>query len=991
MSLLGLALDRPKFTLFAVALAAALGVAGFRGAAQSMFPRIELSRVEIFVRSPDQPPERMRAAIVQPIESAVTMLPGFRTSRSISTLNQAEIELDFDPHGDIERTRQRVDTVLAAIRPNLPADLKLTTIVETPAIEPVASYAVWSDTVSQARLQHALERRLIAAFAGTPGLDRITVFGGAPLEYQITLDARRLARAHTTPVDALEAVAAATRSAALGSIDRDGRRTVLFAGEPASDRKQLADVRLGRSGARLGDVAGIRFGAGLTTQQASFDGRHAVIVNAYGAAGADTVGLQRAFTQRLAALVSESSGAHVVRYWDQTRLIEASQRSLRNAILIGALLALSVIYLFLRSAVLTAAAAIVIPIAIAVSAGALVAGGASLNLMTLGGLAIAVGLIIDEVIVVVEAIAREFAASPNTPRREAILRALRRISAPLIASTAANLVVFAPLALLSGIPGFFFRALALTLGIALVVSIALSLFVAPLVVAALRPWVPSRSEGLKRLETLYVRVLQAALDRPAPIYAGAAAILVATAFLFARLPTDFLPALQEGQFEIKYALAAGTSLAATDAAVTRLERIVTGDPGVQFEGRLTGIDTDGYLPTPPNAGTIRVALKPGARFEAVADRLRDALGASHLAKFEFHQLLEDQLNDLGGAPEPIQLAVFGPDQRRLIAVARDLARQIERIPGVDDPVDGVVSNARIVAVAPPVGVDRQTWLTLMRARLAGIVVGEIPDGSAAIRLRVILAGVPPPAIPIGRGAALATDVFERNGERMLLVTAGIEGQPLSTVMAAVKKAVAGMALPQGYSIVIGGADESQRASFAEFTRVLAIAIVLVFAVLLLAFNSYRLPLVVLATIPLTPIGVVAALKLSHTSLNVSSFMGLLLLVGIVVRNGILLIDAANRRYAGGASVRQALLGAGSERLRPIVMTVLAALGALLPLAVGVGAGSEMERPLAIAVIGGLSTSTLFTLVLIPALYAAVVRERRPEASERAKLLSFASR
>jgi len=847
MGLLGSALGRPRFVLFAVALATAAALWTLSAAGQSMFPRIELSRVEIFVRAPQMSPERMRTTVVQPIETGLAMLAGLRKTRSLSMQNQGEIELDFEPRLDIERARDRVDAALAALKPALPAGLMLTTIVESPAIEPVASYALWSDRLSQTRLQHALERELTPAFAGTPGLERVTVFGGA------------------RPAD------------------------------------------------------------GPPTQQASFNARHAVILNAYGFSGADAVGMQRVFSQRVAQLAAKLPATHSVRYWDQTRLIEGSQRSLRNAILIGALLALLVIYLFLRSLALTAAAAIVIPIAVAISTGLLVAGGLSLNLMTLGALAIAVGLIIDEVIVVVEAIAREVAASPHLPQRDAILRALRKICVPLLASTAANVVVFVPLALLSGIPGFFFRALALTLAIALIVSIGLSLFVAPLLAGILQPWT-RRHASPKRLEAWYARILQAALGRPLAVYAGAAAIFAITALLFARIPTDFLPAMQEGQFEIKYALPAGTSLAATDAIATELERRVLANPAVRSEGRLTGIDTDGYLPTPPNAGTIRVSLKPGTRFESVAGRLRLVLPAvAPNATFEFHQLLEDQINDLTGAPEPIQVAIYGPDQAKLMGLARTLASRIEKIRGVDDPL------------------------------------------------------------------ASLTTIEERNGRRMLLITAGLEGKPLSEVMPLVRAAVANLRLPPEYSTEIGGAAESQRASFTEFAGVLAIAIVLVFGVLVAAFNSFRLPLVILATIPLSPIGVAFALTLTHTPLNVSSFMGLLLLIGVVVRNGILLIDAANRRHAAGAPVRQALLGAGAERLRPIVMTVLAAIGALLPLALGFGSGSEMERPLAIAVIGGLATSTLFTLVLVPALYAAVMREGRFVPAVRASLVSLARR
>ena len=975
------ALGRPKLTLFLVALAALLGAGAFFGAAQSIFPPIQLSRVEVFVEGADLPPERMRAAASEPIESALQTMPGLHATRTFTTQGAAEIELDFDQGSNAEQNRQRVEMALGALQPNLPFVRKITTIVEGPNIEPVVSYGFTSESLSQARLQHVIERALAPTFTGTPALGRITVFGGAPLEYEIRLDGARVASAGLKTADVIDAIGAAARSESVGAIDRRGQRTLLIAGGELTDRASLENVPLPSGSLRLHDVARVSIGDGPSVRQASFDARHAVLLNAYALPGADAATLQRNVAARIGRITALlPKDAHLVKYWDQTRLIAASQASLRNAILIGALLALLVIYLFLRSLAMTSVAAIVIPVAMAISIGLVVAGGMSLNLMSLGGLAIAVGLIIDEVIVVVEAIARELRASPTRPRAESIGRATRRIAGPLIASTAANVVVFAPLALLSGIPGFFFRALAITLSIALVVSIVLSLFVAPLLVNVFVRSAPHAAEKPGAFEPAYGRTLAWALDRPAAVYFGAAAILALTAVMLMRLPSDFLPHLEEGQFEIKYTMPAGTSLSSTDRAASAMERIVVADPDVAHEGRLTGIDTNGYVATPRNAGTIRVALKADARdqFEEIADRLRDALNKQiPSANFEFHQLLEDQINDLTGAPETIQVAVKGPDQQTLIGIAHDLSERTAKIPGVVDPLDGVVFDAQTIAVAPR---DPRTSGAAFAANLAidlnGVVAGGIDDGGATIPIRVETTQ----AAPLGAVALLSrpertSDVTDADGSRLLLVTAGIENANLSAVMERVKAVVAATKLPPEYSIEIGGAYSSQQAAFGEFGRVLGIAVLLVFAVLLATFNSFRLPLVILATIPLSPIGVAAALYLTHTSLNVSSFMGLLLLVGIVVRNGILLIDAANRRRRAGLGVREALLAAGNERLRPILMTVLAAISALLPLALGLGSGSDMERPLAIAVIGGLATSTLFTLVVIPVLYAAVSARR----------------
>jgi len=962
MARFALEVIRPKLVLFVVAILAALGVRAYLNASQSVFPALSLSRVEVFAQADDLPPERVRASLARPLEAALESLPGLRATRSFATEGALEIELDFDPASDTQRDLQLADAAIAAVRPSIPALRSVVTLVEGPNMEPVVSYAFDGSHEDQAHVQHDIERELVPVFTGTPGLARITVVGGAPLEYTVVLNARELRAHRTTARDVEHTIVRASDEGAAGTLERRDQRYVVMSG-PAIDRPaDIARLAVAGGGPSLRSLGRLGLGEGPERTQASFDAHHAVILSAFPLAGSDAVTLARAVEARLPALIERlPPGTKAHRYWDQTRLIVASQASLRDAILIGALLAIAVIYLFLRSRALTLIAAAVVPLAIALSILAISSAGLSLNLMTMGGLAVAVGLVIDEVIVVIEAIAR----------RGSVRDATDRIRRPLVASTAANVVVFLPLALLGGIPGFFFRALALTLSVAMLVSIALSLFVAPLVAEAVPPGQRREARSVSTLEALYARALSWILGRPALVYAGAAAICLGTVVAFARLPSDFLPSLEEGQFEIKYVLPAGLSIAATDALATRMERAVLADPAVASEGRLTGVDTDGYSATPPNAGTIRVALRDRsrARYDAVADRLRDALGGiAPAATFEFHQLLEDQINDLTGAPEPIQLSVYGDDPATLIGIAARLEHGLATVPGVVDAFDGVRYGARIIHTAAR---EDESSLQL---RLGGTVVARVPDGAAQLPVRVRVVGGPP--VRLDRASIVrASDVTEENGARMVRVTAGIEGADLSSVIGRVRTLVAAVALPQGYRVEIGGAYTSQQASFREFASVIGIAVLLVFVVLLATFDSFRLPLVILATVPLSPIGVALALWLTGTPLNVSSFMGLLLLVGIVVRNGILLIDGANRRRELGAGVDDALLGAARERLRPILMTTLAAMCGLAPLAFRIGSGSEMERPLAIAVIGGLSTSTVFTLVVIPVLYAAVSRRR----------------
>lgn len=987
-----------KPLLFLVGALAAFGVWAYLTAPESIFPQISLARVEVFATAGNLPPEEVRTQVTHPLEAALQSL-SVREIRTLSNQGASEIELNFDSSTDPEVDLQKVEAVIASVRPTLHAVTNIVTVIQHPNMEPAVQYGITAKSVTQGELRHLVQQQVVPVFTGIEGLGRITVFAGPDLEYTVVLDPKALTAAGLNAGDVSRTISEANTVSATGTIDRNDQRSVVFAGQSLSDASSLGSVAvLDRKANRfvpLRTLGRVAVGDVPTDQQASFGATPAVVLSAYPVIGANTVKLQRELEARMPRFASAlPADAHITKYWDQTRLIVASQNSLRDAILLGAFLALVVIYVFLRSFGMTLVAGAIIPVAMAMTVLVIERAGMSLNLMSIGGLAVAVGLIIDEVIVVIESIARELAQSPNRDGGPAIMRATGRIAKPLIASTAANVVVFAPLILLTGIPGFFFRALAITLGTALVISIFLSLVIAPILSDTFLRAGKAHRAGLLALEPWYERILAWALKRRALVYAAACAVLAVTLMLFVRLESDFLPGLQEGEFEIIYRLPAGTSLAATDSIVRGFEQTIVADPAVQDEGRLTGVDTDGYELTQQNAGTIRISLKAsGARdFDEVSGRLREALTkASPGASFEFHQLLEDQINDLSGASEAIQLGVFGPDQDKLIAIAGRLTDEIGKIPGVVDAFDGVVDSNQTIRVVP--NTSSAAGLTIAQlsdgigAGIGGNVATSMKYGEATIPVRVRLAGNAPGtplehlAIPANGAltplAAVATigqptrasEVFERNGARMLLVTAGIEDANLSVVIPRVQQAVAAVPLPPGYRVELGGAYKAQQASFREFASVLSVAVALVFFVLLTTFNSFRLPLVILATIPLAPIGVMLALWLTKTSLNVSSFMGLLLLVGIVVRNGILLMDAANRRRGSGAAIHEALLGAGTERLRPILMTAFAAIAALLPLALGFGTGSEMERPLAIAVIGGLLTSTAFTLVLIPVLYA----------------------
>jgi CzcA family heavy metal efflux pump len=997
-------LSHARAVLFLTVALTCAGLWAYIRTPASIFPEMHFSRVDVVASAGDLPPEQVRVAVTLPLERAFLGLPSVQRVLATSSQGSSELVAQFDPKTDTVTDLQYVNSAISQTRSQLPSDAAVAANIVTPQSEPVLSYAFTSTTLSQTIVREYALRSLVPALYGIPGLARILVVGGAQREYQVELDPAALAAAGVSARDVGTAVSQANDVTAAGLAQNESQRSAILVDAGLRNAGQISQIVITSAGGRslpLGSLGSVRLGVAPLTSQMSFDAEHAVALSFYALPGADNVRMARAIKTRLASLTNAMPAGLVAnRYWDATDLIVASQISLRDAILIGALLALGVIFFFLRNARMTLVAALVIPSAMAIAILAVSLFRETLNIMSVGGLAIAVGLIIDDAIVVVEGIARTLHDAPDLSLRDSIVAAMRRLVAPMIASTFATTVIFIPLALLSGVSGAFFRALALTLSCALFVSLGLAIFVTPLIVRTLlgRRTPHEGNPAVARVLDRYGSILRWALARRALVYSMAGVVLVVTVALLVTIPSDFLPRLDEGQFEISYRMPVGTTLAASDAAALALEREVLADPAVAGEGRFTGIDTNGFSPTPARAGILRVRLKPQnerASFETVADRLRDRLNAVvPAARLTVHQILEDLINDISGAPAPIELVLDGPDQTTLVATATRVANAISNVPGVTDVFSGVDRDDPALHVVPDfaamarAGIDTGGLAASIAGATQGTIATDLPEASTLVPVRVRVAGsqsaLPSTlsfangAVPLGQLARTrldrsSTDISEINGERVALVSANTSGRSLSATIDALRAALARTSLPPGYRIAIEGAYRAQQQSFAEFALVIAIAIGLVFFVMLAAFGSFRQPLVILAAVPLAPIGVAIGLTVTHTTFNVASFMGLLLLVGLVVKNGILLIDAANRRRREGFVVADALVLAGRERLRPILMTTLAAIGALLPLAFGIGAGAAMEQPLAIAVVGGLSTATFFTLVLIPVLYASLYR------------------
>ncbi len=695
-------------------------------------------------------------------------------------------------------------------------------------------------------------------------------------------------------------------------------------------------------------------------------------------------------------------GAHFAPVYDQSQLVDESVQGVRDAIALGALLSILVIFLFLGEWRITLVAGLSIPISVLLTLAAFPLLGESLNLMSLGGLAVAIGLVIDDAIVVGENIARKLAAlgpegARGKPARDAIAGGTAEVLGAIVGSSLTTVVVFLPLVLLEGVVGQFFRSLAVALGLSILASMLVSLVYAPLclLLPALTPRSPGERRWSAALRRGYARAARTVVERPLPAVLVLLALLVAGIAGLGGLKTGFLPEMDEGGFVLDYNLPVGSSLAETDAACRRIERVLLDTPEVAALSRRTGAEL-GFFATEQFTGDMLVGLVPRGRrvrsIFAVLDGLRKRLAREvPQAEVEFVQVMQDTINDMAGNPTPIEVKLFGADYPTLQRAADQVERELEHVPGIVDVKNHVsFGSPEISWRIDPAAAARLHKTTAeiadeLSMQLLGKVATRIQEGERFVDVRVRYPdewrvrridpeGAALPlflgTVPLGEVAHFVREVNENELERenqnpLVRVTASVSGTDLGSASRAVDARLAKLALDPSLRVVQGGQAESSKAAFENLLRVFAIAAGLVFLLLVVQFRSISLPLVIFLALPFGMLGGLYALRILGVALNVSSGMGLIMLVGLVVKNGIIMIEFAQDLARTGLPEREALLEAASVRLRPILMTTVAAIAGLLPLASGLGAGSELQQPLAIAVIGGLLLSTLSTLFIVP--------------------------
>ncbi|MBX6360883.1 MAG: efflux RND transporter permease subunit [Acidobacterium ailaaui] len=982
----------------------------------SVFPETNFPRVVIGVDNGVMPVEQMQVTITKPIEDAVNSVPGLETVRSTTSRGSAEVSLFFNWNVDMFRTLQLVDAALAKVEQTLPPTARITTNRLTFATFPILGYSLTSDTLSQTQLWELATYELKPPLNRVAGVSMVTVQGGQVPEFHVVPDMARMQASAVTITDLVNAIQASNIIDSPGLYEENHQLILGLVGAQVHSASELGQLVIkttpGGAPVRVADVADVRPGTLPVYTVVTANGKPAVLLNITRQPSSNTVAVANAVADEVQQLQKKlPPGVKLAPFYDQSELVRESISSVRDAILIGLVLACVILFLFLRDWTSSIIAGLVIPVTVAVTIVFLWVIGESFNLMTLGGLAAAIGLVIDDAIVVVENIVLH--RDSGETRVEAVRKALAEITKPLIGSTITPVVVFLPLISVSGVTGSFFRALAVTMTAALLTSLLLALTWTPgLGLVLLREQRQERHAGpgrlLRRVMGWHGRALNLALSRPLLLAAGCIVLILGTWFAYQSLGSDMLPEMDEGGFILDYIMPAGSSLSETNRVLEHVERILQSTPEVESTSRRTGLQLGLAAVTEANTGDISVKLKKDRDRgidEIMAD-VREKIRASEPElDIEFTQVLQDMIGDLSNSPEPIQIKIFANDQNLLNQLGERVADTISKIPGVVDVQNGVentISGPATNFQVDPVVAARLGFTPQEVSQDATSILDGIPTTDPLIAnnrpytIRVRLGEATRSSLEAientvfnsstGHTATLGSlaniqqlppqnEIRRENLQQMIVVTGRLEGSDLGTAMAQVQQAVAGLHLPPNVRVTYGGTYEEQQKSFHDLMRVLLLALALVFGVLLTEFRNFAAPAAILASSVLSIAGVVFALLLTGTTFNVASFMGLIMVIGIVAKNGILLLDADEKFRAEGVSPRDAMVHAAQRRLRPILMTAIAAVCGMLPLAFAIGSGSQMLQPLAIAVIGGLCISMVLSLVVTPVVYYYLTRSR----------------
>ena len=1001
--------------LFVIALLAIAGALTAFRLPISLFPNVAFPRAVVSLDAGDRPAEQMATLVTTPVEEALRRVPNVLDVQSKTSRGSAEISVNFNWGTDMAQATLQAQSSISEILGTLPQGTSMQVRRMDPTVFPVLAYSLTSKQQSLSALHDLAQFQMRPLLSSVEGVARVDVTGGATDEFEVAVDPARLAAYKLSLADVSKAVGASNVLMATGRIEDHYKLYLVIADATITKLDDLRNVVVSANGGtqiRLGDVATVRSGVTPQWMRVTADGQDAVLINIFQQPGANSVAMAKAIRAKLSAFQPQMPpGVRFANWYDQSELVTASATSVRDAIMIGVVLAALTLFAFLRNWKITAIAVALVPVVMAATILLLDVFGMGFNIMTLGGMAAAVGLVIDDAIVMIEHIVRRMREGGAKAFHDRVMAAALEFTRPLAGSSAATLIIFVPLAFLSGVTGAFFKALSVTMASALFISFMVTWLAVPILCDRWLKPKDAEEHAETRLATWmnsgYGWLISRVSARPVLVLIGLVPLVIVAGFAFTRVGSGFMPSMDEGGFVLDYHTEPGTSITETDRLMKQIETIVSANPNVATYSRRTGAGLGGDL-NEPNRGDFFVRLKSTNRepIETVMEEIRSKVEAQVPGVgIELAQLMEDLIGDLTAVPQPVQIKIYSDDQNTLDTTARKVAAAIGKVQGVVDVNDGInpAGDALELHIRPDAaaaeGMDPQSIAQAVSDMVEGNVATQFQNGPKTIGIRVRVAGalaltdtqlgqlqIRAPdghLFALNRVATRVTvtgqpEVSRDNLKRMVAVTARIDGRDLGSTIADVQKVLAtNSLLPNGVYYELGGLYQQQQIAFKGLMTVFGAAVALVFGLLLFLYERFRIALAVLA-MPLLATGAVfVGLWVTGIELNISAMMGMTMIIGIVTEVAIFYVSELQGLIRDEEMpLDRALIEAGKNRLRPIAMTTIAAILALLPLAFALGQGSAMQQPLAVAIISGLIVQLPLVLLLLPVLLQLLMKPRR---------------
>jgi CzcA family heavy metal efflux pump len=981
----------------------------------SLFPEITFPKIKIIADAGLQPVDRMMVTVTRPLENAIKRIPDLTTIRSITSRGSCEISAFIDWKADVDLSQQRIEARIAEIRNLLPADVDITVEKMNPSILPVMGYSLESHELSPIELKGLATYTIKPFLSQVPGVSEIRVIGGKSKEYWVELNLQKMSSLSLTP-NAVEKALSETNFLKSNGYLSDYRYLYLTVTDASvqsiSDLKNVIISNNGKRIVRLGDIADIKVQEAVEYIKVNANGKEGMLIAVIKQPNSNLVDLSAQMKAKIEELRKILPGDVSIKpYYVQADFVNDSVKSVTDSLWIGLALAIIVAIIFLRSLKASATILIIIPVTLCATLIVMYAIGYTFNIMTLGAIAAAIGLIIDDAIVVVEQIHRTHEENPGDEYKHIVQKAIHYLFPAMVGSSISTIVIFLPFILMSGVAGAYFNVLTNTMIITLVCSFFVTWIGLPVVYLLFSGTKKKQKIIKKRIKEKEVkrqRWVSWFILRPWISLIIIAGLILSIIIILPNLQTGFLPHMDEGSIVLDYTSIPGTSLEETDKELQQVEKIIISTPEVAAYSRRTGTQM-GFFITEPNDGDYLIQLKKDRKktTDQVIEDIRQRIESSQPElRIDFGQVIGDMLGDLMTSVQPIEIKIFGEDQQKLHEIARQVKSIVDSTKGTADAFDGITIAGPSLSVNPDYATDSKYGISpadlqfQLQSSLQGNLAGNIFEKDRVYPVRLVYPGSKsrsldelnklPIFLPDGRLKSineLATievkggeaQIERENLQSMGVVTARLENRDLGSTIKDIKKNVSKeVSLPQGYSIEYGGEYAEQQQSFNELLMILISSSLLVFGVILFLFKDVKVALAILFIAVLGIAGSYIALFVTHTPLNVGSYTGLIMIVGIIGENSIFTF-LQFRETLREKSVDESIVYAISTRLRPKLMTALGAIIALMPLALGIGAGAELHQPLAIAVIGGFLIALPLLLIVLPSMLRILFRnlEKKP--------------